>query len=362
MRSHVLAILSAAAVALFIGIFGSGVSLVSGPPAPAASSTLALLPKVVLPPVALPPLASTTPASAAPASALPASAPAEPPALPAASAPEAAAPLPASGDQLAAASLSLRAALVNILCIAPSGSGLRSISGSGVIVGSSGYILTNAHIGQYFLLADRGVACVIRTGTPAKTAYLAAPVFVSPAWLASPTGTGEHDLALLAISSTASGAPLPAAFPHVPLASAPPALGEPVVIGSYAAQFLELNQIENALSPTLVYGSVADLFTFAVNSVDVVSLGGTAAAQEGSSGGGAIDASGHLVATITTSTTQGDTASRRLDAITASYIRREYAAEASTTLDALLSEPPAAAIAAFAPQIPSLESGLSLPN
>jgi S1-C subfamily serine protease len=310
-------------------------------------------------------------ASAAPASALPASAPAEPPALPAASAPEAAAPLPASGDQLAAASLSLRAALVNILCIAPSGSGLRSISGSGVIVGSSGYILTNAHIGQYFLLADRGVACVIRTGTPAKTAYLAAPVFVSPAWLAanpnvlveaSPTGTGEHDLALLAISSTASGAPLPAAFPHVPLASAPPALGEPVVIGSYAAQFLELNQIENALSPTLVYGSVADLFTFAVNSVDVVSLGGTAAAQEGSSGGGAIDASGHLVATITTSTTQGDTASRRLDAITASYIRREYAAEASTTLDALLSEPPAAAIAAFAPQIPSLESGLSLPN
>jgi hypothetical protein len=258
----------------------------------------------------------------------------------------------------------LYAALVNILCYAPAGSGLRSISGSGVFVDPKGIILTNAHIAQYFLLADRGVSCVIRAGSPAADAYGAALVYISPAWLGAnagvlaqtaPSGTGEYDFAFLAVTKSATSTPLPYSFPFISLATLPPASGALVVIASYGAQFLASSQVQSSLFPTVVFGSVKDVFTFATSTIDVLALGGSVAAQEGSSGGGVSDASGVLVGTITTSTTEGATDTRSLTAITASYIRAEYASETGQALDSLLSEPPATAIADFAPLIPTLE-------
>ena len=120
-----------------------------------------------------------------------------------------------------------------------------------------------------------------------------------------------------------------------------------------------MNQILFSLFPTIVFGSVKDVFTFASTSIDVLSLGGSAAAQEGSSGGGVSNIAGELVGTITTSTTEGATDTRRLDAITSSYIRVEYANETGQALDLLLAKPTATAIADFAPQIPALESILT---
>ncbi|HVW82362.1 MAG TPA: serine protease [Candidatus Paceibacterota bacterium] len=373
MRTDLLAVLAAVAAALFVGYFSTGVSVVRGRAgAPAASTTLAGLAPAPLPSLDLPGLASSTERAGAATSAPAEAAPALPPPAAGAPRPTVAAPEPAlpAGD-LSAASDILRPALVNILCISPAGSGLESISGSGVLITNSGIILTNAHIGQYFLLADKGVSCAIRTGSPATTRYRAAPIFVSPAWLSAnpnvlvesaPVGTGEHDFALLAIDATVDGSPLPGVFPFVPLAQDPPVLGEPVVIGSYAAQFLKASEVENALSATLVYGSVANVYTFSASSVDVVSLGGSAAAQEGSSGGGAVDASGELAATITTSTTEGNTASRELNAITASYIRRDYSAQVGAPLGALLAAPVESDIESFAAQIPALEAKLTLPR
>ena len=98
------------------------------------------------------------------------------------------------------------------------------------------------------------------------------------------------------------------------------------------------------------------MFTFASSTIDVLALGGSAAAQEGSSGGGVADASGALTGVITTSTTEGATDTRSLDAITASYIRAEYERETGHALNALLALPPAVAIADFAPRIPALEA------
>ena len=260
---------------------------------------------------------------------------------------------------------SLRAALVNIFCSSPVGSVIHSISGSGVIIDSKGFILTNAHVAQYFLLANRGVSCVIRSGSPASDAYFAALAYISPAWLranptvlteASPSGTGEYDFAFLAITKSATASALPAAFSYLSLATTPSVTGTPVVIASYGAQFIESSQITSGLFPTVVFGSVKDVFTFVANTVDVLALGGSAAAQEGSSGGGVADASGKLVGTITTSTVTGATNTRSLDAITASYIRAEYANETGQPLDLLLSESPSTAVANFASQIPKLES------
>ncbi|MEK7086466.1 MAG: serine protease [Patescibacteria group bacterium] len=263
------------------------------------------------------------------------------------------------------AATTLRGALVNIICYVPYGSSLHSISGSGIMIDAQGIILTNAHIAQYFLLADRNVSCTIRAGNPAVNKYKAALIYISPAWVranatiltqTTPIGTGEYDYALLAVTKSATNDPLPPAFPFITLAQTPPSSGAPVIIASYGAQFLESSQIQSALYPTIVFGSIKDVYTFAVNTIDVLALGGSAAAQEGSSGGGVADMSGLLVGTITTSTISGATDTRSLSAITASYIRAQYAREMGSSLDTLLSQPTAVSIANFATQIPALES------
>lgn len=274
---------------------------------------------------------------------------------------------PAVNASLDAAAATLRAALVNILCYVPSGSGLHSISGSGIIVDAKGIVLTNAHVAQYFLLVNRGVSCHIRSGSPAVDSYRAKPIFISSTWInansavlteSTPSGTGEHDFALLAITHSATSADLPSSFPFIPLAAKPPRAGTPVVIASYGAQFLDPSQIQTSLFPTVAFGSVKDVFTFGTNTIDVLALGGSAAAQEGSSGGGIADASGDLIGTITTSTVSGDTSSRSLGAITASYIRADYASETGTALDVLLTEPVDTALANFASLARTLEAVL----
>jgi hypothetical protein len=271
-----------------------------------------------------------------------------------------------SFDDAAAA---LRAALVNIICYASPGTRLHSISGSGVIVNPNGIILTNAHIAQYFLLASRNVSCVIRAGSPATDAYEASPIYIPTQWIEAnanvlteqnPSGTGEYDFALLAVSKTASRKALPNTFPFIPLAISPPNNGTPVVIGTYGAQFLESSQVQSSLFPTMVFGKVKDIFTFASTTIDVISLGGSAAAQEGSSGGGVANSYGDLIGTITTSTIKGTTDTRTLSAITVSYIRAAYASETGSALDILLSKPTATLIADFAPQISALESILTM--
>ncbi len=265
----------------------------------------------------------------------------------------------------------LRAALVNIICTTSLGSTLRSISGSGVIISSRGVVLTNAHIGQYMLLKDYpnkgSTSCTVRMGSPAKNAYTAKLMFISTKWITknpttllqySPSGTGEYDIALLAITKSLTKTPLPSSFPFVPLAEKYPAVNNPIVIGSYAAQFLTTNEIKYYLYPTIAYGNIKKVFTFGTNTIDLVSLGGTAAAQEGSSGGGIIDTNGNLTGTITTSTTQGNTDTRDLHAITAKYIRRDYEKETGTSLQIALSEKPQTVIDSFAEKIPTISSVL----
>ncbi|HEY4501230.1 MAG TPA: serine protease [Candidatus Paceibacterota bacterium] len=275
---------------------------------------------------------------------------------------------PSESSSLDASASLLRSALVNIICYAPSGSRLRSISGSGIIVDQKGIILTNAHIAQHFLLADRGVSCTIRAGSPAVDKYEASPIYIPPEWInanadiltkVNPSGTGEYDFAFLAISKSTTRDELPQSFPFIPLATSPSNTGTPVVIASYGAQLIDSSQIQSSLFPTIVFGSVKNVFTFASTSIDVLALGGSAAAQEGSSGGGVADGRGELVGTITTSTTKGTTDTRKLDAITASYIRAAYASETGSALDLLLAKPTATSIADFAPQMPALESILT---
>ncbi len=235
--------------------------------------------------------------------------------------------------------------IVNIICIAHDGS-LRSISGSGVIIDSRGVILTVAHVAQSALLQEYlgtdKVLCTIRTGSPAKSAYTARPIYVSEAWVknnattlisSQPTGTGEHDYALLEITGSATSAPLPGAFPAVSLAKQGARVGDAVSIGSYGAQDLTSTQVRTALYPTLVTSKVQDRYTFGGNTVDVLSIAGSAASQQGSSGGAVVNEAGELVGVITTSETSGPTSSREMRVITPDYIRRSYESDTGKDFD-----------------------------
>jgi hypothetical protein len=233
----------------------------------------------------------------------------------------------------------LEAALVNITCNAPLSSGLRSITASGVVITASGLILTNAHVAQYLLLTDRGVSCTALEGASVRRSV--ALVYLPSAWARSnatvltesqPRGTGEYDFAFVA---------LPAGeHRFIPLSGSAPAERARVTIGARSGSF-----------PVVITGSVKSVFTFELNSVDVIELGASTLAHQGSSGGGVADESGTLIATLTTAVQD-----KALSAITAAYIRRVYRELENESLDTLLERSPVVSIEAFKTRTPTLEA------
>jgi S1-C subfamily serine protease len=253
-----------------------------------------------------------------------------------------------SARQLNSSGALMLKSLVNIVCVS-NDPAIPSISGSGVIIDSRGIILTAAHVAQLFLLQDylgtNKVQCLIRAGSPARRAYLAEPIYVSPLWIqqnpttltaTSPSGTGENDFALLAITASATSTPLASSFPALPLVQGDPGDREPVAIGSYGAQYLSPDELNYSLYPILVFGDIQTRYTFDTKTVDLVSVEGSAASQEGSSGGGIVNASGELVGTITTSSIAGSIGTRSLNAVTINHMRRSFRGDTGQNFDSYL--------------------------
>jgi hypothetical protein len=253
-----------------------------------------------------------------------------------------------AAQDLSASGATLLKSIVNIVCLSGDPS-IPSISGSGVIIDPRGIIITAAHVAQLFLLQDylgtNKVECIVRTGSPARRAYFAEPIYVSPSWVTqnpqtltqkSPMGTGENDFAFLGITGTATSTPLASSFPFIPLSSTDLQIKDPVAIGSYGAQYLTSEEINKDLYPILVFGSIQNRYTFEANTVDLVSILGSAASQEGSSGGGVANARSQLGAIITTSTIAGNISDRSLNAITISHIRRSFFSDTGSNLDTVL--------------------------
>jgi len=243
-----------------------------------------------------------------------------------------------------------RPALVNILCSARAGS-LRPISASGVIIDPRGVILTNAHVAQYVLLAsDRKIdlSCVIRVGSPARARFIPEILYIPPAWVrehaqelntSRPLGTGAHDYALLRITGTTDGTPVPAIFPYLPL-DVRENIGftdDIVLVASYPAEFIGGMTAQLNLYPVSSVTAIKGLLTFSEEgTVDIVSLGGIIGAQSGSSGGAIVNGWGRLIGLISTTSEGKTTAERDLRAITLSYISRDISVQSGLDLQTIL--------------------------
>src|SRR3989344_3734643 len=246
-----------------------------------------------------------------------------------------------------------RAALVNILCMSGN-EALRPISGSGIIIDPHGVILTNAHVAQYVLLSQSSevdLSCVIRSGAPARPMWSAEVLYIPLVWVeehavditsSNPTGTGEHDYALLRITG-----PYDVRVPDVSKASYPSIPfdvreaisfpGDLMLITAYPAEFVGSAATQFDLHPVSSTAPVSELLTFHSRTIDLISFKGAAEAQSGSSGGPVVNAWGYATGIITTTSDGLTTAERELRAITTSYIDRDLMLQTGTGLAATLS-------------------------
>ena len=253
-------------------------------------------------------------------------------------------------SSFSAVNIAARNALVNILCMPRGGGSLNPISGSGVIIDPRGVILTNAHVAQYVLLSEASaidLSCSIRSGSPATAHWVAQVLYIPRVWVdnhaseintSHPSGTGEHDFALLYITKSIDGTPLPSQFPFLGLDARPfIAITPDVVLGvGYAAEFVGGMQTENALYPVSSIGAIGQMLTFASTTADILSLGGVVEAQSGSSGGPVVNAWNRVVGIITTTSEGATTGARNLRAISTSYIDRDFKAQTGSSLTEFL--------------------------
>ena len=210
-----------------------------------------------------------------------------------------------------------------------------------------GVILTNAHIGQYFLLGNL-VDCFIRTGSPATTKYRASLLYISKRWVnensksiitENPKGTGENDYALLLVTETTNSSQLPGVFPYLEMElSNEPKQNDTVLVAGYAAGFLGGLTIENNLSVLSTINNIAGVFTFKETTVDLMSIEGSIVSQKGASGGAVVNDGGKLFGIIATATQELETGKRELRAITTNHVNRSFSEEVEESIPLFFSK------------------------
>lgn len=236
---------------------------------------------------------------------------------------------------------------VNVYCSRIIGNKIQTSTGSGVVIDPSGVIITNAHVAEYFLLAQNGnnTTCYIRTGSPATNSYKAKLVYLPEVWiqrnknnlnLETLTGTGEDDYALLVITERVSKS-----APNIPLSYLDIkkdnfSLDDNIILSAYPAGFSDIKIINTALYSLLKYSQVTRLSSFDKSHTDVINTSPTVIAEHGSSGGVVADESGSLGALIVATTQDKYSNKKNIQAITLPYIQRSIKINSGKSFDYLI--------------------------
>jgi hypothetical protein len=236
---------------------------------------------------------------------------------------------------------------VNILCVKQSGNKTSLTTGSGVIISSSGVVLTNAHVAQYFLLKDSGYNCTLRRENIPLYGFNAKPLYISESWIennykqitsSAPTGTGKYDYALLLITgNTNPTIPLPK-FPSLKLNTTSGFLdtGNTITVSGYPGVVTySLELAKNGKLQTEKV-KVREIFTLGNNTIDVVSSTDTFLAQRGSSGGGVFKNNelGGIIVSVNNGSSLGKFV---VNILTLDYINREIKDETGKSLSNFVS-------------------------
>lgn len=240
-------------------------------------------------------------------------------------------------------------ALVNIYCTFVTKNSIRTTTGSGFFIHSSGVVLTNAHVAQYLLLSETDylgdAECLIRAGNPAKPEYKAELLYISPAWIAknttsinvsNPSGTGERDYALLFVTKSVTEKELPDKFPALNIFTDPLPVsvkGAEIEVTGYPAQNSRPENFASLIYPLSAFPYITNLYTFGSNYADVISLSGSKVGYGGSSGGPVTDTERGVIAMITTKGDDLADGEGSLRAITLSHINRTIEEETGLTLE-----------------------------
>ena len=231
--------------------------------------------------------------------------------------------------------------LVNIFCD-DAGRNVY-ILGSGAIIHSKGYVLTNAHIAENF--QKEGIDCMLRLGSPARP-YARAELVLLPPQEKKIGGTeiAERDIAILKITSLLSKEPLPDTFEHFTLApSYEVKEGETLYFLGYPTEFLKGQTIQTNTAILFSLGVVDSIVSVDDNLSDGEGayLKGEASAQHGSSGGLFLEAKSGRIAGLFVGLTEGKTtAERKQFMFLASYIDEIVRTETGSGMEKFLAERP----------------------
>lgn len=284
----------------------------------------------VIPPTYTPPTQTTSPTQSAPA-----------PAIVSEKITVTSAPAPDTS-----AINSIENVLVNILCIRQIGNKISLTTGSGVIISSTGVVLTNAHVAQQFLLKDAGYNCTLRRENIPLYGFNAVPLYISETWIeenylqlnnSTPTGTGKYDYALLLITGNTNPTLALPAFPSLKINTDSNFLdaGDMVTIAGYPGKMTSSLEIAKNTELQTDRVRIREIFTLGQNTVDVVATGDTTVAQRGSSGGGAFK--DNVLGGIIVSTNSGSSAGYLVaNVLTLSYINREIKNETGRSLSSFI--------------------------
>ena len=202
-------------------------------------------------------------------------------------------------------------ALVNIFC--DDEAGHRYILGSGAIISPAGYVLTNAHLAEYFL--QERVDCVLRRGSPARTFAKAAVLYLPDQNLKiGETQIAQKDLAILKITGPSGTIPLQESFDYFEF-SPDYELGAGEVLYSlgYPTEFLGAELILKGANILFTTGTVTELADVDGNfsTAEGANLKGEISAQHGSSGGIFLESKTGKVAGLFVGLTEGKTTAER---------------------------------------------------